>query len=269
MELSFTQSPDATKIRLGKTGTGNRNILIIPGLAEHLGRYEYLAQQLAKSNFNVTVMEPRGHGESDGNRGHVHYWNQYSEDVSAAATTIDGPMVLLGHSTGGLISLFIYLHGLKNGIIGLALSAPNVFDTVDAPVKKFIGKILSRIYPTLALSTGLNTKHLSRDPEIVKKYEEDPLVFGVVTTRFYTEMLNAQQRVRDSAPQGDIPLLLQVGEEDKIVDSKSSIEMAKSWKKPAKIITYPNLYHEIFNEPEKDKVIADLVEWLNDVFSNQ
>jgi len=263
MELSFVQSADGSQIRIGQAGAGDKNILIVPGLAEHLNRYDHVANALSNAGYNVVVMEPRGHGKSDGLRGHVDGWKQYVEDVDAAASTFDGPIFLMGHSTGGLIALSSVLEGLKNEVRGLVLSGPNVVDTVDAPIKKAAAKLLSKLTPRLSMATGLDSSLLSRDPQVVKDYDADPLVYGTVTARFFIEMTNAQARVMENAPNGTLPLLLQVGGKDGIVDSQSSMAMARNWNTPAEIICYPELYHEIFNEPEKEQVLGDLLKWLD------
>ena len=263
MEISFVTSADGSQIRIGQMGDGEKNILIIPGLAEHLGRYGYMADSLSQAGFRVTVMEPRGHGKSDGIRGHVDHWGQFAEDVQAVAGGIDGDFYLLGHSTGGLIALYSVLEGLENRIRALALSGPNVVDTVDAPIKKAAARVLSKLTPKLSMATGLNTQLLSRDPQIVKAYEQDPMVYGTITARFFIEMLKAQERIIAAATACALPLILQVGEKDGIVDPMASMAMARNWKTPAEIICYPGLYHEIFNEPEKDTVLADLVRWLD------
>ena len=263
METSFVESADGTKIRIGRAGSGDKNILVIPGLAEHLGRYDFLADGLANAGYNVIVIEPRGHGKSGGLRGHVDKWAQYSKDVDAAVGEFEGPIFLMGHSTGGLIALFSILEGINNEVKGLVLSAPNVVDTVDAPIKKVAAKVLSKLTPKLSMATGLETKLLSRDPEVVRAYEADPLVYDTVTARWFIEMTKAQARVMIAAPNGTLPLLLQVGEKDGIVDSRSSMAMARNWNTPAEIICYSGLYHEIYNEPEKDQVLGDLVQWLD------
>ena len=263
METSFVVSRDGTKLRIGKAGTGTRHILVIPGLAEHLGRYGHIVEALTAAGYSLTVLEPRGHGHSEGRRGHVDAWSQYADAVRAAAKTIDGPLFLLGHSTGGLIALFVAIDGLPNPIRALALSGPNVADTVDAPLKKAGAGLLSRVVPRLSMATGLNAEHISRDRAVVDAYITDPMVYGTVTARFFTEMLKAQRRVTETASEGTLPMLLQVGGADKIVDPTASVAMANQWKTPATVIAYPDLYHEIFNEPEKDRVLADLVEWLD------
>ncbi len=263
MDISFVTSADGSQIRIGQTGDGEKNILIIPGLAEHLGRYGYVSDTLAKAGYRVTVMEPRGHGKSDGIRGHVDRWGQYAEDVRAVSGCIDGPFYLLGHSTGGLIAMYSILEGLEDRIRALALSGPNVVDTVDAPIKKAAARLLSKLTPKLSMATGLDASLLSRDPQVVKDYEQDPLVYGTITARFFIEMLKAQERIMAAAPESTLPLILQVGEKDGIVDPKASMAMARNWKTPAEIICYPGFFHEIFNEPEKDAVLADLIRWMD------
>ena len=163
MQTSTIQSADGTQLRIGKSGEGSRHVLIIPGLAEHLGRYTHVVEALNGAGCAVTVLELRGHGESGGKRGHVDRWSQYLDDVRAAAATIDGPVLLLGHSMGGLVALELAIEGLPNGIEALILSDPNVAVAVDAPAIKVMGaKILSRILPGLALDNELDSSLISR-----------------------------------------------------------------------------------------------------------
>ena len=159
--------------------------------------------------------------------------------------------------------MYTILEGIPNPIRGIALSGPNVVDTVDAPFKKAAARLLSKLTPRLSMATGLDATLLSHDPEVVSKYQNDPLVYGTVTARFFIEMTNAQKRVMAAAERGSLPLLLQVGEQDGIVDPQASMAMARNWNTPATIICYPGLYHEIFNEPEKETVFKDLLAWLD------
>jgi acylglycerol lipase len=266
MQTSFINSADGTKLRIGKSGEGSKNILIVPGLAEHLGRYEHVVEALNAADCSVTVIELRGHGKSDGKQGHVDKWSQYIEDVQAAAATIDGPIVLLGHSMGGLVSLDVAINGLPNGISALALSDPNVAVAFEAPAIKVMGaKVLSRLLPGLSLDNELDSKLISRDPAVVEKYNADPLVYSTITPRWFTEMVKSQARVIAHSTAYTLPLLMLLGEGDAICDWKASAALARNWGGAAKTITYPELYHEIFNEPEKEKVIADLVQWLGEL----
>lgn len=258
---SYVTAKDGVKLRIFSRGEGVP-VLVLPGLAEHMGRYEHVVEMLVAAGYRAVVLEFRGHGASDGRRGHVMSWDEYVLDVEAAAATCDGAPVLLGHSTGGLIALYTAAVGLSTGIRALAVSAPNVLDTIDAPVKKALGKALSSIWPTFTNATGLNPDLLTHDADVVKKYREHPMVFGTVTARWYTELLRAQAHVRASASSGRLPLLTMVGTEDQIVAPGPALEHAKAWGGPSETREYDGFYHEIFNEVQKDQVFDDLKAWL-------
>jgi alpha-beta hydrolase superfamily lysophospholipase len=263
MQLSTIQSADGTSLRIGRSGEGERHALIVPGLAEHLGRYDHVVEALNGAGFAATVLELRGHGESGGKRGHVDRWTQYLDDVKAAAATIDGPITLIGHSMGGLVALDALINGLDNGVEALVLSDPNVAVAVDAPAIKVMGaKLLSRILPGLSLDNELDAALISRDTEVVDAYKADPLVYSTITPRWFTEMLKSQERVIAHATQYSVPLLMLLGEGDAICDWRASEALARNWSGEAKTIRYPEMYHEIFNELEKDRVISDMLAWL-------
>jgi alpha-beta hydrolase superfamily lysophospholipase len=263
MQLSTIQSADGTSLRIGRSGEGERHALIVPGLAEHLGRYDHVVEALNGAGFAATVLELRGHGESGGKRGHVDRWTQYLDDVKAAAATIDGPITLIGHSMGGLVALDALISGLDNGVEALVLSDPNVAVAVDAPAIKVMGaKLLSRILPGLSLDNELDAALISRDTEVVDAYKADPLVYSTITPRWFTEMLKSQERVIAHATQYSVPLLMLLGEGDAICDWRASEALARNWSGEAKTIRYPEMYHEIFNELEKDRVISDMLAWL-------
>jgi len=266
MQTSTIQSADGTQLRIGKSGEGARHVLLIPGLAEHLGRYAHVVEALNGAGCAVTVIELRGHGESGGKRGHVDRWSQYLDDVRAAAATIDGPVLLLGHSMGGLVALDLAIDGLPNGIEALVLSDPNIAVAVDAPAIKVMGaKLLSRILPGLSLDNELDSSFISRDTATVEAYDADPLVYSTITPRWFTEMLKSQERVVAHATHYTMPLLMMLGEGDVICDWRASAALARNWSGEAKTIQYPELYHEIFNEIERDQVIGDLVNWLGEL----
>jgi len=193
-------------------------------------------------------------------------WSEYIDDVKAAVAAVGGPVVLLGHSMGGLVALDAAIEGIGVDIEAMVLSDPNVAVAVDAPAIKVMGaKLLSRIAPSLSLSNELDVKTISRDPEVVAAYEADPLVYSTVTPRWFTEMVKSQERVVANAPSYRMPLLMMLGEGDVICDGKASAALARNWGGEAKTIQYPELYHEIFNELEKDKVIGDMVSWLGEL----
>jgi alpha-beta hydrolase superfamily lysophospholipase len=263
MKTIFITAEDGTRLRIGQQGEGTNHILIVPGLAEHLGRYGHVVDALDTAGWNVSIVELRGHGESAGKRGHVTRWQEYIWDVSAAAATIGGPLVLLGHSMGGLVALDAAIHGIGPEIRALALSDPNVEVAVVAPkIKVAAAKALSRLFPTLSLSNELDVGMISRDPAVVAAYEADSLVYSSITPRWFTEMVASQKRVVGHGSRYTLPLLMMLGEGDLICDWKASEALAQQWGGTATIKRYPGLYHEIFNEPEKETVLADLTAWL-------
>ncbi len=266
MQTETITSSDGTKLRVGHSGTGDKNILIVPGLAEHMGRYTHVVAALNDAGWRCTVVELRGHGESEGKRGHVNRWTEYIEDVRAAASTVDGPAVVLGHSMGGLVALDALIEGIGIEVMGLALSDPNVAVAVDAPAVKVLGaRLLSRVLPGLSLSNELDVNTISRDPAVVQAYEADPLVYSTITPRWFTEMVKSQRRVVNHAGAYQTPLLMLLGQADVICDWKAAEALARNWGGSAETKTYPELYHEIFNEPEKDQVLSDLIAWLGEL----
>ena len=263
METSFIHSADGTRLRIGKSGGGDKNVLLIHGLAEHLGRYGHVVEALNEAGWAVTAVELRGHGESEGKRGHVKCWTQYLDDARAAAATIDGPVVIIGHSMGGLVALDLAIEGLENGIKGMALSDPNVAVAFEAPAIKVIaGKVLSKILPSVALANELDASLICRHQPVVDAYLDDPLVYSTITPRWFTEMVKSQKRVVGHATKYDTPLLMLLGEGDVICDWKASAALARNWGTKAEVITYPELYHEIFNELEGETVIKDMITWM-------
>ncbi len=218
---------------------------------------------LNEACIRTTVVELRGHGESEGKRGHVMQWTEYLDDVRAAAATVGGPLILLGHSMGGLVALDAAINGIGVDIQALVLSDPNVAVAVDAPAIKVMGaRLLSRVLPGLSLSNELDVQTISRDPAVVAAYQADPLVYSTITPRWFTEMVKSQERVVAHAPGYQMPLLMLLGEGDVICDWKASAALARNWGGEAKTIQYPELYHEIFNELDKEQVIGDMVSWL-------
>lgn len=264
MKASHVNSADGTPLRLHHKGDSRRNVILVHGLAEHAGRYAHVVDALVDAGFRTTVVELRGHGRSGGQRGHVDRWRRYAEDLWAAARTAGEVYAIVGHSMGGLVVLDALREALDPPLVGVALSNPLLGSRVKAPrIKVRAAGLLSRLLPTLPLSNELDAGHISRDPDVVARYKADPMVFGTITPRWYTEMIAAMARAQEAAGRVTAPLLLQLGESDRICDPERAAAVAEHWGGPVTIKRYPSLYHEIYNEPEKAEVIADLVAWLD------
>ncbi len=262
-----TTSRDGTTLNLvqwSPDGQPRADILLVHGLAEHMGRYDHVAEALTTAGYQVTGVELRGHGDSEGKRGHVDEWRRYVDDFRAAAYKIGRSHYVVAHSMGGLVALDALRKPIGPEVLGVCISNPLLGVAVDAPaIKIWAAGLLSRIWPTLPLGNELDTNHLSRDVDVVRRYEEDTLVYGTITPRWYTEMLTAIDRVFQDARSFSTPMLVLVGEGDRITSVEASHDFFERYGANDKdCINYPGLYHELFNEPEKEQILHDVTEWL-------
>jgi lysophospholipase len=266
METLSIHSDDGTPLRLLRWGDGDKDILLVHGLAEHGGRYTHVAEALVAQGWRVTLVELRGHGESGGKRGHVKVWHHYVEDVQAAAATIGKPFVMVAHSMGGLVALSSLMEPMSPNCKALALSNPLLGVAVDAPaIKVMAAGLLSKLMPTLSLDNELDTAFISRDAAVVHRYDADPMVYGTITPRWYTEMNTARELVNGHVGRIEIPLLMMISTGDLICDHEVARRYAHQWGGEAEVEEYAGLYHEIFNEPEQDQVLNRLTTWLETV----
>ena len=267
MEKLNITSADGTALALRRwspAGPPAGEVLLVHGLAEHCGRYEHVAAALVRAGLRTTFVALRGHGASGGRRGHVDRWGQYEEDLRAAAATIEGPFSIVAHSMGGLVTLSALEAGLDREITGLALSNPLLGVAVQAPaIKVKAAVLLSKLLPRLPLSNELDVQDISRDPEVVRAYRSDPEVYATITPRWYTECLAAQRRVLAAAPSYTRPLLMLLGTGDRICDHAAAAAFAERYGAGDKrTVVFDGYYHELFNEPEKDAVLAEVTGWL-------
>jgi alpha-beta hydrolase superfamily lysophospholipase len=246
-------------------------VQIVHGLGEHIGRYAELAAELNAAGWNVAGHDQRGHGRSEGPRGSIV--GDYTLLVDLAAVTDhvrgSGRHVMLGHSMGGLIAARFAAESLMNSasrwardIDGLVLSSP-ALDLGLNPVNRLLLKVLSRIAPGLRLGNGLRASWLSHDPQVVKDYLADRLVHRRVTPQLVRFMVQAGELVRRRAARWRTPTLLLWAGADRCVAARGSAEFAAA--APRAVVVaheYPDLYHEIFNEPDRAAVVAQLLGWL-------
>ena len=267
MQILHTTSADGTRLRLGRWGRPGRNLLLVHGLAEHLGRYQYLGQALADAGWHVTAVELRGHGESEGQRGHVQRWIHYVEDFRAAAGVAGSdhnPLVAVAHSMGGLVTLSALKELVHPTVRAVALSNPLLrVTTPPSAGKLLLARVGSRLFPRLPQPNELSADLISRDKDVVARYEADPMVFSTITPRWARTMLKAQDAVFAHAGQYTTPLRMMVGTADGVCDHTAALQLADAWGGPCEKVVYDGLYHELFNEPEKDTVISELVTWLD------
>jgi acylglycerol lipase len=244
-------------------------LLLVHGLSEHCGRYQNVVNHVVPLGYAVYGIDHIGHGQSEGQREYVDRFDDFTRtlkiyfDQVRAAHPAPLPIFILGHSLGGLIST-VYLLDHQSELSGAILSAP----AVKAPaslsrVTVLAGRLLSAIAPRAGV-LGLDAPAISRDPDVVTAYKNDPLVFrGKVTARLGAEMLRAILRVRAEAPTLNLPLLIVQGSADNLVDPAGAQELHDAARSPDKTLKiYPGFYHEVFNEPERAQVLGDVADWL-------
>jgi lysophospholipase len=250
-------------------------VLIIHGYAEHSGRYDWTARQLAEGGYAVVGFDLRGHGKSDGERVFIRSMNEYLDDVDAAlervaATHRSGPIFLLGHSMGGAI-LALYAcarlrrGGVRDRLAGLIFSGAALGSREKTPrVVVRLMLLLGRFFPKTKLR-ALEASSVSRDPAIVADYDSDPLNYrGKMPAALVASMIRGGRYTERHKSEITLPLLILHGSADELTDPEGSRELyeaASSGDKMLKI--YEGLYHEILNEPERELVVADITAWLD------
>jgi alpha-beta hydrolase superfamily lysophospholipase len=244
-------------------------LLIVHGLAEHGGRYINVVNYFVPLGYAVYALDHIGHGKSDGDRVYVEKIEDYTDTLDIFEKMVrewqpDKPIFLVGHSMGGLIGS-LYLIDHQDSFAGAVLSGSGVKvpDNIS-PMVVSIGKLLSNITPKFGL-IGLNASDISRDPEVVDAYVNDPEVYtGKTTARLAAEMLRGMEQVQKDAGKITLPLLLVHGSEDKLVDPDASQMLYDTVSSKDKtLIFYDGYYHEVFNDPEKEKVFADMEAWFD------
>jgi alpha-beta hydrolase superfamily lysophospholipase len=250
-------------------------IVIIHGLAEHSGRYQETAKFLSENGWAVYACDLRAHGLSPdppkADRVHVNRFEDYFRDVDALTGLArerhpELPIYLLGHSMGGLISIRYSLEK-PAGLAGVIISSPalGTHPEFKPPfLLKLMVSILSRLAPRLLVASDLDTQAISRDPAVVKAYIDDPLVSQKVSTRWYNEIMKSMRKAHEGAASLRIPMLLMQSGADRLVDPAAPGRWAKAAPDGlVDLVVWDGLYHEMLNEPEKDKVRARLLEWLD------
>lgn len=241
---------------------------MVHGYGEHRGRYAHVVSRLARDGFECHLFDLRGHGHSGGTITHVDRFAHYLDDLALVVQHVRNigsprPLFLVSHSLGGLIALS-YVRRENPGVDALAVSDPYLHPAFRIPwPRKALAAILSRVLPKARFDNGLDAKWLSHDEAIVRAYVEDPLVYSTTTPRWYTEVTRAQRELVAGASDIRLPLMMLVGEDDRIADPRAALDVFHRAGSTDKTLRrYPGLFHEIFNEIGRDAVLDDLAAWL-------
>lgn len=236
-------------------------VLIVHGGGEHSARYDHVAAQLVEAGLDVHSFDWVGHGGSGGTRWHVDAYDTYHDDLAERiASTRDPelPLVLYGHSMGGLISLGYCLSSSDLPDL-LVATSPWLETAAPAPLKLVV-PLLAKIAPGLRIDGGLKGEQLSRDPAVGEAYFADPLIETKITAAFGAASLREQARVRAGLSKLQIPVFVVHGGADTIARPHASAPIGEL--PDAERRLFPSLQHETHNEPEGREVVAAIIEWL-------
>ncbi|MFC1930504.1 alpha/beta hydrolase [Chloroflexota bacterium] len=244
-------------------------LMFVHGLAEHSGRYSNLVSYFVPRGYGIYGFDQRGHGKSDGVKGYVDQFSHFVDDLGIFLRLVysrhhDVKTFLVGHSIGGTIATaYTILH--QDEFDGLILTGATLSTPTDVSASIiFFARILSLIQPKVGLYV-IDAEGISRDMSVVKAYVHDPLVYrGKIRARLGVELIKAMGRVKRQISEIHLPILVMHGTADRLSDPKGSeylYQKASSVDKTLNV--YEGYYHEIFNEPGREQVLADVESWLN------
>jgi len=244
-------------------------ICLVHGLGEHCERYAHLADFFNTNNISVFTYDQRGHGKSEGKRGHTPNYDILLDDVEELLKTAreahnDLPIILYGHSFGGNLVANYALRRSTNEIAGVVISSPllKLAKEPTAAQIKLI-KFVSRIFPSLTRPNGLDVNDISTDPEIIKSYAGDPLVHDRISTKMFTEVYNSGYWAIENADRLKVPALVFHGSDDRITAAQGSEEFADKAGDLASFKLWEGMKHETHNDLKKDAVLMFIYEWIS------
>ncbi len=247
--------------RCTPSGASRARLLLVHGLAEHSGRYEHPASLLADGGVDVSTFDLRGFGESGGTRAYVDRWDDYLDDVEERLRELrDGlPVVLMGHSMGGIIALTYALSG-RPAPDFLVLSAPALVTGTPAPLR-MVAPLLARAAPRLRVPNPIRPDQISSDPAVGRAYLADPLLVPHTTARLGAEFFAAGARARRGLARLAVPTLVTHGGADTLVPTACTEPLAHVPGVERRV--YQDLRHETLNEPRGPEVVAEILAWLD------
>lgn len=247
-------------------------VVIVPGFAEHAGRYARLMRDLAARGYSSYAYDPRGHGRSGGPRGHAPSWAALAGDLSAVVDDLEAHGDLRSHralwasSMGALLAAEWLPAQPRGRFHGAVFVAPYFAPARRPPAGKvLLARTVGALLPRLAQPHGLRGREMSRDPAVIAAYDADPELNRVMSARYFNEMRAAQARVAERGADGlDIPVLLVQGGNDPIADLDAARAFMRTATAPGSDTRlYPGLLHEPLNEIDGVRVFADVARWLD------
>lgn len=265
----FIPSADNTKLayHAWPVAGAATTFAVVHGLGEHGGRYEGFARGMAKFQMATYAVDLRGHGRSEGRRGRIDSWSQWVDDaatfIAYVESQVAGEVVPLGHSFGGVVMLSTVIAGRLPNARRFVLSSPALKLKAHIPEWQtaMVG-LLSAVAPGLTISNQVDPRTISRVPEEVDAYRNDPLVHAKISVRTFNEWRRAARQDIEQAGQIKIPFLITAGTADRLVDSAGSEELHRQAPATSELHLLEGRYHEPFNDQGSEEVFALIAKWL-------
>ncbi len=241
---------------------------LVHGMGEHMGRYVHVAQMLNDAGYAVIGFDQRGHGRTEGKRGHTPTYDALMEGIDrllaeAATGYPDVPVFLLAHSMGGNVALN-YLLRKQPDIAGAIVTGPWLKLAFKPPsLQVVLGRIIERIYPSYTNNRPLKAANLTTDPEMIQRYLNDPLGHGQITAKFFFSMLRAGRWAIEHANELRVPTLIMHATDDRVTSSAASKQFADKAGPNCQWIGWDGFQHELMNELRREEVFETIRRWLD------
>ena len=242
-------------------------VVLVHGMGEHSTRYVHVARKLTDNNYSVVAFDHFGHGKTEGKRGHNPSFEAVLESVTKTIEKAkeffpEKPVFLYGHSMGGNV-VVNYSIRKKHDLRGTIATSPFLKLAFEPPkIKLAFGKIIQKIAPSITMGNELDANDISRVQNEVDKYINDPLVHDKISPNFSLTFIDTGKWAIENANKLNSPMYLLHGTDDKIIDYKGTQEFANN-SKNATLKLYEGGYHELHNDLCKEKMLEDVVNWLN------
>jgi acylglycerol lipase len=242
-------------------------LAVVHGHGEHSGRYERFANGMARHGMATYAVDMRGHGESEGQRGHVDSWEQWVDDAAAFVAQVEGDaageVIPLGHSFGGVVVLSAVRAGKLPNAKSFVLSSPALRLKTPLPAWQVrLAGAAAKYAPRMAVSNEVDPATISRIPEMVEAYRTDPLVHSRISLRTLDEWMRAAKEDLEHANEIDIPFLILAGTADRLIDPAASEELHRSAEAHSELHMLEGRYHEPFNDLDSDEVFDLIADWV-------
>jgi acylglycerol lipase len=249
-------------------GSPRATVALVHGLGEHSGRYEHVAARFTAAGLAVRAIDLRGHGRSPGPRGATRF-DPAVADLEALVRRCDAPVFVYGHSLGAMIAALWLVREPAPPVAGAVLSAIGLHSALrEQALKVRAARVLGRAVPKLRVKSGIDSATLSRDPAVVEAYRADTLVHGIASLGFGLDALEAIDEITAGAPRVRVPLLVIHGGEDRLAYASGARELAALAPSVTTLHVYDGLFHEIHHEPERERVLDDVLAWIDGQLGN-